>query len=191
MTETAWQRTSKYESSVQSPPQTTIWQLATHLKLQNAPQITLPAALPTCSWNEDLGKKRWERGNPPKKSEGWKNNRKPEKLRTNPDFGRAMILKTKTHKDMVKEQKRTSAKQDRHQEMNSTSGLLKDRITATQQGRTKKNDIIQNEQLATVVLKFKPQVADKSEIKSTTIETCILDKLKFSSLNVADNILCM
>ena len=75
MTETAWQRTSKYESNVQSPPQ-----LATHLKLQNAPQITLPAALPTCSWNEDLGKKRWERGTPPppKQSEGWKNNRKPE-----------------------------------------------------------------------------------------------------------------
>ena len=60
-----------------------------------------------------------------------------------------------------------------------------------QQGRTKKNDIIQNEQFATVVLKFKPQVANKSEIKSTTIETCFLDKLKFSSQNVADNILCM
>ena len=71
MTETAWQRTSKYESSVQSPPQTTIWQLATRLKLQNAPQIALPAALPTCSWNEDLGK-RWERGTPPKKNQGWK-----------------------------------------------------------------------------------------------------------------------
>ena len=74
MTETAWQRTSKYESSVQSPPQTTIWQLATHLKLQNAPQITLPFALPTCNWNEDLGKKRWERGTPPppKKMKGGK-----------------------------------------------------------------------------------------------------------------------
>ena len=93
---------------------------------------------------------------------------------------------------MVKEQKRTSAKQDRHQEMNSTSGLLKDRIhsNATREKQRKIN-IIQNEQFATVVLKFKPQVADKSEIKSTTIETCILDKLKFSSLNVADNILCM
>ena len=53
------------------------------------------------------------------------------------------------------------------------------------------NDIIQNEQLATVVLEFKPRVADKSEIKSTTLETCIFDKFKFSSLNVADNILCM
>ena len=29
---------------------------------------------------------------------------------------------------MVKEQKRTSAKQDLHQEMNNTSGLLKDKI---------------------------------------------------------------
>ena len=141
MTETAWQRTSKYESSVQSPPQTTIWHLATHPKLHNAPQITLPVALPTCNWNEDLGKKRWERGTPPpkKKNEGWKNNRKPEKLRTNPDLGRAMILKTKTHKGMVKEQKRTPAKQDRHQEMNSTSGLLKDRIhsNATRENKEK------------------------------------------------------
>ena len=66
----------------------------------------------------------------------------------------------------------------------------KTEFTATQQGRTK-NDIIQNEQLATVALKFKSQVADKSEIKSTTLETCIFDNLKFSSLNVADNILCM
>ena len=99
--------------------------------------------------------------------------------------------KTKTHKGMVKEQKRTSAKQDRNQEMNSTSGLLKDRIHNNATRENKENGIIQNEQLATVVLKFKPQVANKSEIKSTTIETCFLDKLKFSSQNVADNILCM
>ena len=87
---------------------------------------------------------------------------------------------------MVKEQKRTSAKQDRHQKMNSTSGLLKDRIhnNATRENKEKNKIyiyiyIIQNEQFATVVLKFKPQVANKSEIKSTTIETCFLDKLKF------------
>ena len=57
-------------------------------------------------------------------------------------------------------------------------------------GEPKKNDIIQNELFATVVLKFKPQVANKSEIKSTTMKT-FLDKLKFSYLNVSDNILCM
>ena len=68
MKETAWQRTSKYESNVQSPPQTTTWQLATHLKLQNAPQTTLPTALPTCSGSKDPGRERSETGNPKNKS---------------------------------------------------------------------------------------------------------------------------
>ena len=49
----SWQRASKYKSSVHNPPQTIIFQLATHLKLQTALQITVPTALPTRNWNKD------------------------------------------------------------------------------------------------------------------------------------------
>ena len=178
MTETVWQRTSKYESNVQSPPQTTISQLATHLKLQNAPRITLPAALPTCSWNKDLGKNAG-RGEPPppptKKMKGGKTTGNQKNTKRYGQGTRENICKT-----------RSPSKNEQH-----TWTSERQRSLQPNRGKTKKNEIIQNEQLATVVPKFKPQVADSSEIKLTTMETCILDKLKFSSLNVADNILCM
>ena len=140
-----WQRTSNDGN-----------RLATHLKIRiqcpeptpnydlaagNAPETTkrtsnhIPAALPTCSWNEDLGRNAGGGEAPQKKSAGWKNNKKTEKLRTNPDFGRAK-RKTKTHKGMEKKhlQNKISIKK-----MNSTSGLLKDKIhsNATRESKEK------------------------------------------------------
>ena len=68
-----------------------------------------------------------------------------------------------------------------HQEKSDiTSGLLKDRIHRNKQGRAKQRDIIRNEQPATemVVLKFKPKLAHKSDIKTTTMKTCIRNKFE-------------
>ena len=120
-----WQRTSNdgnrlathLKIRIQCPEPTPNYDLAAGNAPETTkrPQITLPAALPTCSWNEDPGKKRWERGSPPKTERRVEKQQGTRKLRTNPDFGRTMISKTKTHKGMVKEQKRTSAKQNRHQ----------------------------------------------------------------------------
>ena len=141
------------------------WNYKTHLKSHC--RLPCQHAAGMRIWETDGG-----RGTPPppkKQVKGGKTGNQ-KKLRTNPDFGWAMNLKTKTHEGMVKEQKRTSAKQDRHQE-NEQHIWTSERQDSQQRnkGEQRKNDIIQNEQLATVVLKFKPQVADKSEIKSTTI----------------------
>ena len=98
-----WQRASNdgnhlathLKIRIQCPEPTTNYDLATG----NAPETTkrISNHIASCpanmNWNEDLGKKRWERGTPPpppKKVKGGKQQgiRKP---RTNPDFGRAMI----------------------------------------------------------------------------------------------------
>ena len=162
------------------------WNYKTHLKSH----CRLPC-------QHAAGMRIWERNagrgeTPPKTSEGWKNNRKPEKTANQSWFWTSHDFKVqntqrygqRTNENICKPRS-PSRKWTAHLDFWKTG------YTATQQGRTKKNDIIRNEQLATVVLKFKLQVADKSDIKSTTIETCIIDKLKLSSLNVADNILCM
>ena len=190
MTETTWQRTSKYESSVQSPPQTTIWQLATHLKLQNAPQITLPAALPTRSWNEDLGKKRWERGNPQKTERRLENNRKPENCEQILILDEPWFLKPKHTKIWSRNKREHLQNKIAIRKINGTSWLVKDRIhsNATRENKEKWDHS------GWAACNCSPKVQTTScrlNLKSTTIETCILGKLKFSSRNVADNILCM
>ena len=99
-----WQRTSNDGN-----------RLATHLKIRiqcpeptpnyyleagNAPETTKCTSnhIAGCPANMQLergsGKETLGEGKP-KQSEGWKSNRKPEKLRTNPDFERAMISKPK------------------------------------------------------------------------------------------------
>ena len=111
--------------------------LATHLKIQiqcpeptpnyvlaagNAPETTERTSnhIAGCPANTQLewgsGKETLGEGKPPKNRVKGGKQQETRKLRANPDFGRAMIFKTKTHKNMVKKQKRTSAKQDRHQE---------------------------------------------------------------------------
>ena len=141
----------------------------------------MPAALPTCSWNEDLGTKRWERGSPPKKE--WRVEKQQETrktanqswFRTSHDFKPKHTKVCSRNKREHLQNKIAIKKWTAHNIMD----FSKTGFTTTQQGITKKKYIIQNEQLATVVLKFKPQVANTSEIKSTTIETCFLDKVKF------------
>ena len=183
MTETTWQRTSKYESSVQSPPQTTIWHLATHLKLQNAPQTTLPTALPTCSWNKDPGRECWESGSPKKQKKTLKVDKQPETSRT---INQSWIWTN--HDFKCQNTKVWSGKEGRHIQ-NMITPSRKD-WTAHQdfwkpdsQERNKgerKYKIIWNEQFTAemVVLKFQPQLAHKSDIKTTTMKTCICNKFK-------------
>ena len=71
MTETAWQGTSKYESSVHSPPQTTICSCQrtgnykTHLK----PHCRLPCNV---QLEQESGKGTLGEGRPEKQSEGGK-----------------------------------------------------------------------------------------------------------------------
>ena len=118
MTEATWQFTSNYKSNVQSPPQYTTWQLATHLKLQNAPQITLPTALRTRRWNKDPEREHWERDSPNRVNG---KNLKPAKLKP------TLILDEPRFK-MPKQTKMTdwTAHQD----------FYKTRFTGMQQGRT-------------------------------------------------------
>ena len=133
-----WRRTSKYESSVQSPLQTTIWQLARHLKLQNAPQITLPAALTTCSWNEDLGKKHWERGNPKNRVKG----EKQQKTRINCEpiliLGKPWFSTPKHTKLWSRNKREHRQNKIAIKKWTAHLDFWKTGFTATQQGRTEK-----------------------------------------------------
>ena len=85
----------------------------------------------------------------------------------------------KIHKGMVRERRKTFAKQITIKErFDSTSGLLKDRIHRNATRESEEKGIVWNEQLATemVVLKFKPKLAHKSDIKATTMKTCVRNK---------------
>ena len=102
MTEAAWQRTSKYESSVQSPPRTA----------GNAPEYTKRTSnhIANCPANMQLeqgsGKGTLGEGKPEKNRA--KMEKQPETNRTanNPDFWTIHTLNAKTHKGMVRQGRR-------------------------------------------------------------------------------------
>ena len=113
----SWQRTWNYE---------------THLKSH----CRLPS-------QHAAGMRIWERNagtgeTPQKKSEGWKNNRKPEKLRTNPDLGRAMILKPKHTKVWSRNKREHLQNKIAIKKWTAHMDFWKTGFTTMQQGKTTK-----------------------------------------------------
>ena len=135
------------------------WNYRTHLKSHC--RLPCQHAAGMRIWERNAG-----RGETPKKqSEGWKTTENQKTASKILILDEPWFLKPK-HTNIWSRNKRENICKTRSPSGKWTAhlDLWKTGFTATQQGRTKKNDIIQDEQFATVVLKFKPQVADKSEI---------------------------
>ena len=120
------------------------------------------------------------------------NNLKPAKLQTNVGLGDKPWFQMPNHPKVWagKEGWHLQNKITIKKILGSTSGLLKDRIhrTATRESDQKLYCL----EWATCVPKFKPKVAHTSDFKTTTVETCIHNKIwRLSTLNVIDNILRM